>query len=117
MRDPYFGSFMWLPVLSLLFQLPARVLVAVLPALAAANLTLAPTLCARLHGPGRALGTCMVHTLGKLAVRGVLLPLLVVSFLELRARRLFLSLEARLQTAAGAGAGGGPATTTPIPGS
>ena len=72
----------------ILLHLPFRTLAALLPALAATNLTLMPSICATVY-PDRHLARCVVAGVAKVLLRGVLLPLLVVYVAELRARRVF----------------------------
>ena len=92
--------------MTMLFPLPPRVLVVVAPVVAAVNLSLAPTYCALFH-PGRAPAACVGWLVAKVALQGVLLPLALITLLDLRARRVFLSTQAA--SAAGA-VEGGPTT-------
>ena len=100
-REPFISNFSWITIMTMLHPLPPRVLAVVAPIVAAVNLSLAPTYCALFH-PGRAPAACMGWLVAKVALQGVLLPLALITLLDLRARRVFLSTQA----ASAAGAGG-----------
>ena len=83
--------------------LPFRTLAATLPVLAAANLSLMPTICTTIY-PEQQLEACVAGGVLKVVAWGVVLPLLGVYVAELYARQVFMATPVEAAATAAAAA-------------
>ena len=93
----------WLTCAPIMHPLPFRTLAATLPVLAAANLSLMPTICTTIY-PEQQLEACVAGGVLKVVAWGVVLPLLGVYVAELYARQVFMATPVEAAATAAAAA-------------
>lgn len=94
-RDIFFGSYGWLTVAPILFQLPFLTAAWFTPLATCWALTTMPAVCAAAH-PAVPLLSCVRSGVVRALLRGLLLPVLVVWCIEQQTRRIFLRMELQL---------------------